>query len=106
MQSKLLQLLDTSDVPHFLFRVFAALLLLCLFIGIVTEMYYLVGIPAFLLLAYLTVVDFHKTFLLLLACIPLSTEIILPNGFGTDLPTEPLMVGLMFVGLIYVLRHG
>ncbi|MCB0546280.1 MAG: O-antigen ligase family protein [Phaeodactylibacter sp.] len=106
MRSKLLQLLDTSDVPHFLFRVFAALLLLCLFIGIVTEMYYLVGIPAFLLLAYLTVVDFHKTFLLLLACIPLSTEIILPNGFGTDLPTEPLMVGLMFVGLIYVLRHG
>jgi len=105
MRSKLL-LLDASDMPQLFFRVFAVILLLCLFAGIATEMYYLAGIPAFLLLAYLTIVDFRKTFLLLLACIPLSTEIILPNGFGTDLPTEPLMVGLMLVGFLYVLRHG
>ncbi|MCB0563812.1 MAG: O-antigen ligase family protein [Phaeodactylibacter sp.] len=106
MQSKLLQLLDTSDTPHFLFRVFAAVVLACLFTGIATEMYFLAGIPAVLLIVYLTIVDFRKTFLLLAACIPLSTELILPNGFGTDLPTEPLMVGLMLVGLIYLLRHG
>ncbi len=106
MRSKLLLLLDTSDMPRLFFRVFAAVLLLCLFAGISTEMYYLAGIPAFLLLAYLTIVDFRKTFLLLLACIPLSTELLLPNGFGTDLPTEPLMVGLMLVGFLYVLRHG
>ena len=106
MQSKLLQLLDTSDTPQFLFRVFAAVLLVCLFTGIATEMYYLAGIPALLLIVYLTIVDFRKTFLLLVACIPLSTELILPNGFGTDLPTEPLMVGLMLVGLAYGLRHG
>ncbi|MCO6477224.1 MAG: O-antigen ligase family protein [Phaeodactylibacter sp.] len=106
MRSKLLHLLDTSDFPRFLFRGFAVLLLLCLFAGIATEMYYLAGIPAFLLLVYLAIVDFRKVFLLLLACIPLSTEIILPNGFGTDLPTEPLMIGLMFIGFIYLLRHG
>ncbi|MCB0597604.1 MAG: O-antigen ligase family protein [Lewinellaceae bacterium] len=106
MRSKLLQLLDTSDMAHLFFRVFAAVVLLCLFAGIATEQYYLAGIPAFLLVVYLTIVDFRKTFLLLLACIPLSTELILPNGFGTDLPTEPLMVGLMLVGLIYGLQHG
>ncbi|MCB0588558.1 MAG: O-antigen ligase family protein, partial [Phaeodactylibacter sp.] len=106
MRSKLLQMLDTSDTPHLLFGVFAGLLLICLFTGIATEMYYLVGIPAFLLLVYLTIVDFHKTFLLLLACIPLSTELVLPSGFGTDLPTEPLMIGLMLVGLAYIIRHG
>lgn len=106
MRSRLLQLLDASDAPHLFFLVFAALLLACLFAGIAGGMYYLAGIPAFFLLVYLAIVDFRKAFLLLLACIPLSTEIILPNGFGTDLPTEPLMIGLMFVGLLYILRHG
>ncbi|MCB0579406.1 MAG: O-antigen ligase family protein [Phaeodactylibacter sp.] len=106
MRSKLTQLLDTSDASFFLFRVFAAVLLLCLFAGVASELYFLAGIPAFLLVVYLTIVDFRKTFLLLLACIPLSTELILPNGLGTDLPTEPLMIGLMLVGLAYVVRHG
>lgn len=106
MRSRLLLLLDASDMPLLFFRAFAAILLVCLFAGIATEMYFLAGIPAFLLLAYLTLADFRKTFLLLLACVPLSTELILPGGFGTDLPTEPLMVGLMLAGLLYVLRHG
>ncbi|MCB0569305.1 MAG: O-antigen ligase family protein [Phaeodactylibacter sp.] len=105
MQNKLAQLLSPDNTPQLLFRAFGAILLLCLFVGIATEWYFLLGIPAFLLLAYLTVVDFHKAFLLLVACIPLSTELNLPSGLATDLPTEPLMVGLMLVGGAYALRH-
>lgn len=77
-----------------------------LFAAIATGYYLLAALPALLLVAYLAVVDFRAVFLLLLACIPLSTEVQLPNGFGTDLPTEPLIVGLMVVSLLYVLRHG
>ncbi len=106
MLNRLERMLDISGLPQLFFAIFAAILLLCLFVGIAAEMYYLAAIPPFLLLVYLTVVDFRKVFFLLLACIPLSTELVLPNGFGTDLPTEPLMIGLMFAGLLYVIRHG
>ncbi|MEM1319331.1 MAG: O-antigen ligase family protein [Bacteroidota bacterium] len=89
-----------------LFRTLAIVTLLSLFAGIATELYVLAGIPVFLLLAYMCLVDFRKVFFLLLACIPLSTEIYLPNGLATDLPTEPLMVGLMLVYLVYVLVNS
>lgn len=81
-------------------------LLLSLFVGIGTEMYFLIGIPAALIIAYIAIVDFKKLFFLLLFCLPLSTEVQLPGGFGTDLPTEPLMVGLMGIYFLYVLRNG
>ncbi len=55
----------------------------------------LLGIPAGLLLTYQTIVDYRKVFFLLLFTLPLSTEFYFPNGLGTDLPTEPLVVGLM-----------
>ncbi len=95
-----------SDQNQQMFKWFSIITLLSLFAGIAFEMFYLAGIPAFLILAYLTIIDFRKVFYLLLICIPLSTEFYLPNGLATDLPTEPLMVGLMLVYGLYVLRHG
>jgi len=95
-----------SDQSQQMFKWFSIITLLSLFAGIAFEMYYLAGIPAFLLLAYMTIIDFRKVFFLLIICIPLSTEFYLPNGLATDLPTEPLMVGLMLVYGLYVLRHG
>jgi len=89
-----------------MFKGFALITLLSIFIGIATELYFLAAIPAFLLLAYLTIVDFKKIFFLLIICIPLSTEFYFPNGLATDLPTEPLMIGLMLIYGVYVLRHG
>ncbi|MEL7021803.1 MAG: O-antigen ligase family protein, partial [Bacteroidota bacterium] len=106
MRAKLSQLFDVEHTDQLLFNVFALMILLCIFVGIGTEMYFVAGAPAALVIAYLAIVDFRRLFFLLLACIPISTEVVLPNGFGTDLPTEPLMIGLMFVYLLYVLRHG
>jgi len=106
MGSKLAQLLDTSNLPKLFFRVFAAIVLLSLFTAVAADFYYLMALPAFVLLVFVTIVDLKKVFLLLIACIPLSTEFFFPNGLGTDLPTEPLMVGLMIVGLLFALRHA
>ncbi len=89
-----------------LFGGLALVIAFSIFGAVILEEYWLAGIPAFLLLLYLTVVDFRKVFFLLIAFLPLSTEIVLPNGFGTDLPSEPLMVGLMLVYLLYSLKKG
>ena len=89
-----------------LFKGFAVIMLLSIFAGLIFDMWYLAGIPAFLILVYMTIIDFRRIFFFLLICIPLSTEYFLPNGLGTDLPTEPLMVGLMVVYGLYVLRNG
>lgn len=92
--------------PQQFFAVYAALLLLSLFAGLAGEWYFLAAVPAVLLLVYLTLVDFQAVFVLLLITLPLSTELELPGGLGLDFPSEPLMVGLMLVGFLYLIRHG
>jgi len=93
--------------PKGIFNLFGITLLVSLFLAIGTNQYFLVGIPIALMIAFIGIVDFRKIFLLLFACIPISTDdIILPSGFSTDLPTEPLMIVLMGVFLLYVLRNG
>lgn len=106
MKEALHRLLPLSNTNHLLLYGFGGLVVLCLFVGLATELYFLALVPAVLLIGFLTVVDFRKVFYLLLACIPLSTEILLPNGLGTDLPTEPLIVGLMGVYLLYLIQNA
>ncbi|TXB66293.1 O-antigen ligase family protein [Phaeodactylibacter luteus] len=88
------------------FAAYAGLMLTALFAGIAGEWYFLAGVPAVLLIGYLAIVDLKAVFTLLLFCIPISTELQLPSGLGLDLPTEPLMVGLMFVGFLFALQQG
>ena len=106
MVSRINQIVKDWKAPEWIFSVFAGILLSSLFVAIITEEYYLAGIPAFLLLVYVSLVDFRAVYFLLLICVPLSTEIYLPNGFGTDLPTEPLIVGLMLIYFLFVLMKG
>ena len=63
------------------------------------------GLPVVILIFYLSVVDFRAIFFLLLLCVPLSTEFSFPNGLGTDLPSEPLMVGLTGIFILYTIRN-
>lgn len=86
--------------------IFSIVTFLSLIVGIAGNWFFLAGIPFFLLLAYVTIVDFRSVFFLLFALIPFSTEVGLPGGFNTDLPTEPLMVGLMGVYFMYILKEG
>ena len=83
----------------------ALLTVLCLWGAIGAEALWVAGIPAFLLVLWLAVVDFKRVFFLMLACIPISIEMELPGGFGTDLPSEPLMWLLTLVSAGWFLRH-
>jgi O-antigen ligase len=61
----------------------------------------LLGIPFALILLYQTLINYRPIYFLLFATIPISTEFYFSNGLSTDLPSEPLIVGLM---LVYVLQ--
>ncbi len=76
------------------------------FLSIIYNEFLLLFLPFAILLVYQTVLDFRKVFYLLLISIPLSTEFYFSSSLMTDLPTEPLIVGLMIVYLIYTLGNG
>ena len=73
-----------STPTSVLFTGLAVLIILSILLGIITETYILFGLPILYLGIYLAIVDFRKIFYLFLASIPLSTELELPGGFGTD----------------------
>jgi len=59
------------------------------------------AIPAGMLLCFAAVVALPYVFYALFALLPLSMEMELPGGFGTDFPSELLMVFLMFCAVFY-----
>jgi O-antigen ligase len=89
-----------------IFTAYAAITVVSLLAAVGFESIFPAAIPAVLLLVYVAIVDFRSLFFLLLVCIPFSIEYTFPNGFGTDLPTEPLMVGLMLVYFFYAAKSG
>jgi len=88
------------------FAAFAAVMLLSLFTGIAGSWYFLAAVPAGLIILYLALVDLKAVFLLLLFCLPISTEFFLPSGLGLEFPTEPLMVGLLLAGLLLLIKEA
>lgn len=105
MLKDLAERIRIMDQTRLLVWSFGWVVLLSLFGAAASGAYYLAGIPVALLVLYIAIVDFPKLFYLLLFCLPLSTEIVLPGGFGTDLPTEPMMVGLMMIAIIYFIQR-
>lgn len=84
---------------------YAALVLLCLAAGVGTGEYWMLGAPILLWIAAQAFLDFRPLFWLMLVMIPVSTNIILPGGFGTDLPTEPLAIGLTGLLILHAAKH-
>lgn len=85
---------------------FSAVIVVSLMVGIVGNWWFLAGVPALALMAYLALVDFRKIFYLLFFFIPLTVEVWLPNGTVTDMPTELMTVLLMGIYFLYTLREG
>ena len=102
MKLSLLNIKDGAWPEKSIFLLWSLVILASLAAAIHTQILALAAVPGALLLLGLVFADFRKVFYLLLFCIPLSTEIVLPNGLGTDLPTEPLIVGLMLVFLAFI----
>ncbi len=83
-------------VQQVLFAVFGTITAVSAFAATKFEQPILLIIPAALLVAFQFIVDFRPLFFLLIACIPLSVEFNFTPSLGTDLPIEPLIIGLMF----------
>jgi len=93
----------TSSIIYILY---ASLIVLAVIAYALTGSPFPLLLPAAFLIVYLAIIDFKKLYFLLLICIPFSTEVYLPNGLGTDLPTEPLIVGLMLVYIMYFIQNN
>jgi len=94
-----------TNIQHYFYFIYATTIVLGVVLALVTGFYPLLALPLGVLVAFVAVVDFRKIFYLLLMCIPLSTEFYLPNGFATDLPTEPLIIGLTLVYIYYLFSN-
>jgi O-antigen ligase len=95
-----------TNAPNIYFLwVICALILLAGGLAGATGQFFWLGLPAAGLVLWLAFVDFRKLFYLLMGCIPFSTEVELPGGFGTDLPTEPLMLGLLGIGFLFLIKN-
>lgn len=82
-----------------LFYSFSAITVGSVFLSLKYNMTFLLAAPALVLLILYTLIDYKSVYFLLLAMLPCSIEYYFPNGLATDLPTEPLMAGLMLVTL-------
>jgi O-antigen ligase len=91
----------TSQKP---FGVFAAVTVVSLLSAVALESPFPMAIPAALLLFFVAISDYKSLFFLLLASLPFSVEYQFPNGYGTDLPSEPLIVGLMLIYFLSLFR--
>ncbi len=61
--------------------------------------------PLALAFVFQVLVDYEKIYFLLFLSIPISTEVFLTDHLATDLPTEPLIVGLMLIYFLVVLTN-
>ena len=68
--------------------------------GLVTEFYWILLLPAVLLLAYAAIYQFDKLFLFTAFCTPLAINLSKTElGIGLSLPTEPLFFIMMVIYL-------
>jgi O-antigen ligase len=66
-----------------------------------TEIYVLAAIPVIIIIGFITYIDVRSIFYLMLFTLPCSIEFEVTNSLQTDLPTEPLLAGLMLVFFVY-----
>jgi O-antigen ligase len=99
----LLRSIDRTELGAFAFL--GAITIFSVLAAFQTEAYYLALAPFGLMIAYLAVINFKALYFLLLATIPFSIEYSFSGSLGTDLPDEPLMIGLMLVSWIYILSN-
>ena len=86
--------------------IMAIAILLSTVAAIALEALWMLGLPAGVLLIWLAIVDYRAIFFLMMACIPISTEVELPGGFATDFLSEPLMWLLTAAGSVWLIRNG
>lgn len=72
---------------------------LTILLSILTSIWYFILIPVSILILGVSITQPKWLFYLLLFSLPISTEIYFSYGLGTDLPSEPLMIGLCIIAI-------
>lgn len=80
-------------------HLYLGIVALAILLSIWTSIWYFLLIPFSLLIVGVAITHPKVLFYLLLLSLPISTEIYFPNGLGTDLPSEPLMIGLCIIAI-------
>jgi O-antigen ligase len=86
-----------------LFYLFVAISLSSVLLAFQFDTTFLMALPALLLVVFFTILNYKGLYFVLMAMLPCSIEYYFPNGLATDLPTEPLMAGLMMVTIALIL---
>ena len=81
------------------FYLLSALAAVCGILAFQLDLTFLLAAPALVLVILFTIIDYKALYFVLIAMLPCSIEYYFPNGLATDLPTEPLMAGMMMVTL-------
>ena len=95
--------LTIRKYSYYLFVVYACTVVLSILAAIFFESPAPIALPIILAVAFQVIVDYEKIFFLLFLCIPISTEVFISGHLATDLPTEPLIVGLMLIYCLVVI---
>lgn len=94
--------ISTDKIQQGAFAFLGIATIACVLAAFGTEQYYLALIPFALLVVYIGVINFKLLYFMLLASIPPSIEYYFSSSLATDLPDEPLMIGLMLITLTYL----
>ena len=92
-----IQYLSSNSVK--VFYAFAALVFSFVGIALFKDIYILALVPIIFLALILLIKDYSLLYYAFWVLLPFSIEFNI-GSFGTDLPTEPIMLGLTFIGII------
>lgn len=93
----------TTLSQRWMFVFLAGIIVASIIGALVTNQLVFLAMPILVLGVFLSIVDFQKLLYLLYATIPISVAIEVGGGFSTDLPTEPLMIGLSAITIIHLI---
>ena len=83
----------------------AVLLVLTTAAAVILDEVLLAAIPLGLLFMVWAVYDIRAIFGLYFTLLPFSVEMQFSNGLGTDLPTEPVLVGLAGLTVLFLVKN-
>ena len=78
-----------------IFALLGAITIISVLAAFQTGLHYIALIPLGIMLIYTGIINFKVLYYLLLFAIPLSMEYSFSGSLATDLPDEPMMIGLM-----------
>lgn len=100
-----MEVTSKQDIWQLLSRGFAVALILISCYVVAQDAWWLFGLPVIVMLAAVTVLDYRWLYFAFFGLVPFSTEVNLPGGLGTDLPTEPVMLALTGIAIALVLMR-